>query len=223
LGVLYISLAVIVIDQISKFLVKGGTIPLLGIHAKGMEYGQSLNVFGDFFKITFVENPGLAFGIDINHISKLLLSLFSLVASIGILYYIWKSKEQKLIIRIALAFVLGGAVGNLIDRAFYGIFYHYAPIFYGRVVDFFNMDFWDFTIFGRTYERFPIFNIADSAVTVGVVLLILFYRNPEEEKKEEEKLAVDTQTTEDVSVPVPELKTENDSVKDAEVSNRKEI
>jgi signal peptidase II len=223
LSVLYISLAVIIIDQITKFLVKGGTIPLLGIHAKGMEYGQSLNVFGDFFKITFVENPGLAFGIDVNNISKLFLSIFSLVASLGILYYIWKSKEQKLVVRIALAFVLGGAVGNLIDRSLYGIFYHYAPVFYGRVVDFFNMDFWDFTIFGRTYERFPIFNVADSAVTVGVILLILFYRSPAEEKSAEENLAIDTQAADTLNLPVSELKTENDSVKDAQASNAKEI
>jgi signal peptidase II len=229
LVVLFVSLVVVIFDQVTKFLVKGGTIPLLNIHANGMEYGQSINVFGDFFKITFVENPGLAFGIDINETSKLFLSLFSLVASIGILYYIWKSREQKLIVRVALALILGGAVGNLIDRAFYGVFYHYAPIFYGRVVDFFNMDFWDLTIFGRTYERFPIFNIADSAVTVGVALLILFYRNPEEakEKSEEDKLAEVPNNTEtvDTSVTVEpgELQTESSSVSDVENSNRKEI
>lgn len=219
MGVLYISLAVIILDQITKFLVKGGTIPLLGIHAKGMEYGQSINVFGDFFKITFVENPGLAFGIDVNEISKLFLSLFSLAASIGILYYIWKSKEQKLIVRIALAFVLGGAAGNLIDRTLYGVFYNYAPFFYGRVVDFFNMDFWDFTVFGRTYERFPIFNIADSAVTVGVVLLVLFYRSPADEKKP----AVETEAADTGNLSIQEIKTETDSVSDAQVSNTKEI
>ncbi len=220
--VLYISLFIVIIDQITKFLVKGGTIPLLGIHAKGMEYGQSINVFGDFFKITFVENPGLAFGINVNEISKLFLSIFSLLASLGILYYIWKSKEQKLIVRIALAFVLGGAVGNLIDRSFYGIFYHYAPLFYGRVVDFFNMDFWDITILGRTYDRFPIFNIADSSVTVGVILLILFYRSPAKEK-----LVVDSETPDNVNMQgltgMPDLKPENDSVNNVQISNRKEI
>jgi len=217
----------VVFDQVTKFLVKGGTIPLLNIHANGMEYGQSINVFGDFFKITFVENPGLAFGIDINETSKLFLSLFSLVASIGILYYIWKSKEQKLIVRFALALILGGAVGNLIDRAFYGVFYNYAPVFYGRVVDFFNMDFWDFTIFGRTYERFPIFNIADSAVTVGVVLLILFYRNPEEKKSNEEKTEETTEDVKTIDTPKSdesnELQTESSSISDVENSNRKEI
>jgi signal peptidase II len=223
LGVLYISLFIVIFDQVTKFLVKGGTIPLIGLHAKGMEYGQSINVFGDFFKVTFVENPGLAFGIDINQTSKLFLSLFSLVASVGILYYIWKSKEQKLIVRVALACILGGAVGNLIDRTFYGMFYHYAPIFYGRVVDFFNIDFWDFTIFGRTYERFPIFNIADSSVTIGVALLILFYRSPAEEKKGGEKLISDSQTeTTGVIIETAESKNEN-AVSNVEDSNRKEI
>lgn len=181
--VLYISLIIVILDQLTKFLVKGGTIPLLNLHVQGMDYGSSINVFGDFFKITFVENPGLAFGIDVNETSKLFLSLFSLAASIGILYYIYKSKEQKLIVRIALAFILGGAVGNLIDRMFYGVFYGYAPVFYGKVVDFFNADFFDFTIFGRTYDRFPIFNIADSSVTIGVILLILFHKSVEEKKE----------------------------------------
>lgn len=227
MGVLFVSLFIVVFDQVTKFLVKGGTIPLLHIHVNGMEYGQSINVFGDFFKITFVENPGLAFGIDINETSKLFLSLFSLVASLGILYYIWKSKEQKLIVRFALALILGGALGNLIDRAFYGVFYNYAPVFYGRVVDFFNMDFWDFKIFGRTYERFPIFNIADSAVTVGVALLILFYRNPEEKKSNEEKVEGTTENAEDIDMPKSdesnELQTESSSISDVENSNRKEI
>ncbi len=182
-SVLYISLVVVIIDQVTKFLVKGGIIPLLNIHAQGMDYGSSKEVLGNFFKITFVENPGLAFGITVGDTSKLLLSLFSLAASIGILYYLYKLRDQKLIVKIALAFVFGGAIGNFIDRAFYGIFYGYAPLFYGRVVDFFNMDFFDFTLFGRTYDRFPIFNIADSAVTIGVVLLILFHKG--ETKKEE--------------------------------------
>ncbi|NMB80315.1 MAG: signal peptidase II, partial [Ignavibacteria bacterium] len=136
--VLYSTLFIVIADQITKFLVKGGTIPLLNIHVDGMYYGQSINVIGDFFKITFVENPGLAFGIEVGESSKLLLSLFTLFACIGIFYYLYKSRHQRFIIRLALAFILGGAIGNLIDRTLYGVFYDYAPIFYGRVVDFFN-------------------------------------------------------------------------------------
>jgi signal peptidase II len=210
------------LDQLTKFLVKGGTIPLLNLHVQGMDYGSSINVFGDFFKLTFVENPGLAFGIDVNETSKLFLSLFSLVASIGILYYIYKSKEQKLIVRIALACILGGAVGNLIDRMFYGVFYGYAPVFYGKVVDFFNADFFDFTIFGRTYDRFPIFNIADSAVTIGVALLIIFHKSVDEKKEtavqSDETVVVETVQTEVVQEQISNL----DDEINGEDSNRKE-
>ncbi|MFA7421357.1 MAG: signal peptidase II [Melioribacteraceae bacterium] len=222
MAVLYISLFIVVLDQLTKFLIKGGTIPLLNLHVQGMDYGSSINVFGDFFKLTFVENPGLAFGIDVNETSKLFLSLFSLVASVGILYYIYKSKEQKLIVRIALACILGGAVGNLIDRMFYGVFYGYAPIFYGKVVDFFNADFFDFTIFGRTYDRFPIFNIADSAVTIGVALLIIFHKSVDEKKEtavqSEEASVVETVQTEVVQEQIPNL----DYEINGEDSNRKE-
>lgn len=219
--VLYISLAVVLLDQATKFLVKGGVIPLLNIHAQGMDYGSSKEVFGNFFKITFVENPGLAFGITVGETSKLLLSLFSLVASIGILYYLYKSKDQKLIVRIGLAFVFGGAIGNFIDRAFYGLFYGYAPLFYGRVVDFFNMDFFDFTIFGRTYDRFPIFNIADSAVTVGVVLLILFHKS--ETKKEEVTAPVaESSVPGENKIVLDESSIQSEVIENGKDSNREE-
>lgn len=194
--VLFVSLFIVITDQLTKFLIKGGIIPVVHIQAKGMNYGQSINVFGDFFKLTFVENPGIAFGIDVGNTSKLFLSLFSLIAAVGILYYLWKSRDQKLIVRISLACILGGAIGNLIDRSFYGLFYNYAPIFYGKVVDFFNFDFFDFTIFGRTYNRFPIFNIADASVTIGVVLLILFHRTTAvEEKKDIVLPGINSQTS----------------------------
>lgn len=223
MAVLYISLIIVIIDQVTKFMVKGGTIPLLNFHVQGMDYGSSINVFGDFFKLTFVENPGLAFGIDVNETSKLFLSLFSLFASIGILYYIYKSKEQKLVVRVALAFILGGAVGNMIDRMFYGVFYGYAPIFYGKVVDFFNADFFDFTIFGRTYDRFPIFNIADSAVTVGVVLLLLFHKSVEEKKEEPVSENIVAAASDNFSELTVTENSDQENVKiDGEDSNRKE-
>jgi len=202
LKVLYTTLIIVVADQLTKFFVKGGTIPLLNLRVDGMYYGQSHEVWGDFFKITFVENPGLAFGIDVNDTSKLFLSLFSLLASIGIFYYLYKSRDQKLVIRFALALVLGGAIGNLIDRTLYGVFYGYAPVFYGRVVDFFNVDFFDFTIFGKTFDRWPIFNIADASVTIGVVLLLIFHKTLPEGKKE-----VENQLT-----PDSEMKLNDDAV-----------
>ena len=181
--VLNISLIVVIIDQISKLLVKGFSIPFMGLEFEGMRYGQSINIFGDLFKFTFVENPGMAFGISVGGYSKLLLSLFSLVASIGILVYIYKAREQKLLFRIALSLILGGAVGNLIDRFFYGIFFDYAPLFYGHVVDFLHFNALGFTLFGKTFDSFPIFNVADSAVTVGVAIILVFHKSFEPSPK----------------------------------------
>lgn len=227
--VLFTTLFVVIFDQVTKFLVKGGVIPLLNIKVDGMTYGQSINVFGDFFKITFVENPGLAFGIDVNETSKLILSIFTFLASIGIFYYLYKSRNQRFAVRVALALILGGAIGNLIDRTFYGLFYNYAPIFYGKVVDFFNVDFFDFTIFGRTYDRWPIFNIADSAVSIGVVLLLIFHRT--ETKEDVEKtLADNNSATPSIdSVPIKnetsensELVSINSPINNGENSNREE-
>ncbi len=171
--VLFLSFFIILADQISKLFVKGFSIPFLHFNTPGMHYGESIDVVGTIFRITFVENPGMAFGIEVGS-SKIFLSLFSLVASIAILIYIYKVRNQHLVFRIALAFIFAGAVGNLIDRTFYGIFYGYAPIFYGKVVDFLHVNYFGFTLFGKTYSSFPIFNIADSSVTVGVIILLIF-------------------------------------------------
>lgn len=226
--VLYTTLFVVILDQVTKFIVKGGTIPLLNLKVDGMFYGQSFDVLGDFFKITFVENPGLAFGIDVNETAKLFLSIFTLFASVGIFYYLYKSKNQKLVVRFALALILGGAIGNLIDRTFYGVFYGYAPIFYGKVVDFFNVDFFDFTIFGRTYDRWPIFNIADASVSIGVVLLLIFHKTEPEVKQEEIIETVDgivIQPESDVQDNIVSSEVtgpQNTSLSDGEDSNRKD-
>lgn len=149
-----------------------------------MYYGESISVIGDFFRITFIENPGMAFGFNPGSDFKLWISVFSLIASIGLIVYLYVVRNKSLSLRIALALILGGAVGNLIDRTFYGIIYKYAPAFYGKVVDFFDFDFFNFAIFGRSYDRWPIFNIADASVTIGVLILILFYR--QHQKKDEE-------------------------------------
>ncbi len=140
--------------------------------------GQKIPVIGNFFRITFIENPGMAFGFDPGINYKLWISVFSLAASIGLVIYLYVIRNQKLSLRLAIAFILGGAVGNLIDRMFYGIFYGYAPLFYGRVVDFLDFDFLNLNIFGRHFDRWPIFNIADSAVTIGVIILLFFYKKP---------------------------------------------
>ena len=113
--------------------------------------------------------------------------IFTFVAAIGLFYYLYKSKERDLPLRLGLAFILAGALGNLIDRAFYGVIFDYAPLLYGRVVDFIQVEFWDFTLFGNTYETWPIFNIADSSVTIGVAIILLFHK----EKSIDENNAID--------------------------------
>jgi len=183
LRVLYLTLAIIITDQISKFYIKGLSIPFLNLKFEGMYLGESIPVLGDFFKITFTENPGMAFGFDPGSDFKLFISVFSLVASIGLLIYLFAVRNKSLSLKIAIALILGGAVGNVIDRMFYGLIYDYSPLFYGKVVDFFDLDFFNFSIFGRSYDRWPIFNIADAAVSIGVLILLVFYKHHEDEDK----------------------------------------
>ncbi len=102
--VLYVSLLVVIVDQISKLSVKGFSIPFLNINYKGMFEGERINVIGNFFRITFVENPGMAFGIDPGIDWKLWISIFSLIASIALIIYIYISRKQSLLFRISLAF-----------------------------------------------------------------------------------------------------------------------
>ena len=183
--VLYVTLSIILLDQFSKFFIRGIEIPFLNINFEGMYLGESINVIGEFFKITYIENPGMAFGFDPGSDYKLLISLFSLAASIGLFFYLFIVRKKTLSLRIAIALILGGAIGNLVDRMFYGVIFDYAPLFYGKVVDFFDFDFFNFSLLGRSYDRWPIFNIADASVTVGVLILILFYKqhNSEEDGK----------------------------------------
>lgn len=142
-----ITLIVIILDQASKILIKGT-----------MTLSQSFTVIGpDFFRITYVENTGIAFGISFG--SPLFLTLFTFTVSGFIAYFLYHTRREgeQFSPRLALAMILGGAVGNLIDR-----------VLYGKVVDFLDFDFPDIII-----TRWPVFNLADSAVTVGMVLLLV--------------------------------------------------
>ena len=196
---LYISFAVVVIDQVSKLMVKGFSIPFLNINYEGMYLGQMIPVVGDFFRFTFVENPGMAFGYDPGSNFKLIISIFSLVASIGLIFYLYVIRDKSWSLKIAIALILGGAIGNLIDRTFYGVVFDYAPLFYGKVVDFFDVDFFDFTLFGRSYDRWPVFNVADAAVTIGVLILVFFYKkHQDDDEKVESKLETPPASTETI-------------------------
>lgn len=193
--ILYVTLAVFLTDQASKLAVKGFAIPFLNINWEGMDYGQSINVIGDFLRITFVENSGMAFGFEVGIVQKFFLTIFTFLAAIGLFYYLYKSQKRDFALRLGLALILAGALGNLIDRAFYGIIFDYAPLLYGRVVDFIQVEFWDFTLFGNTYETWPIFNVADSAVTIGVAIILLFHREHATIKNSEQDDATDKIST----------------------------
>lgn len=226
--VLYYTFGVIFIDQFTKLYIKGIEIPFFNISFEGMHIGESINVIGDFFKITFIENPGMAFGFNPGSDFKFWISIFSLLASIGLLVYLFSVRKKSLSLRIAIALILGGAAGNLIDRMFYGIIFKYAPVFYGKVVDFFDFDFFNFSIFGRNYDRWPIFNIADAAVTVGILILVLFYKHhkEEDETKIVESAVVGDNINETSDQSVENDETENriaESIKDDKTDKGKEI
>ena len=180
--VVFVSVSIVIVDQITKLLVKGLSVPPLGIHWEGMRYGTSIPVLGDFFRLTYIENAGMAFGIDVG--GKLFFSIVSIVASIAILVYLYRARHTLFAFRLSLALILGGALGNLIDRAFYGILFNGGALFSGRVVDFFDVDFFDITIGSYQLHRWPVFNIADACVSIGVILLLFVHRSAEEKSRE---------------------------------------
>ena len=132
--------------------------------------GEEIHIT-DWFIIHFTENPGMAFGIDV--VGKVFLSLFSIIATIGILIYLYKIKNESLWLRLPLALILAGAIGNLINRVFFGVLFGYAPLLHGNIVDFIDIDFFDLQIFGYSMSRWPVFNFADVAVTIGVTILLI--------------------------------------------------
>jgi signal peptidase II len=180
-----LAFLVILADQAIKIWVRSN-----------MYMGQEIHFLGDRGMLLYTENNGMAFGWELGGVAgKLALSLFRVFAVIGIgvaLVYLIKHKYHRgLILNVALIFA--GALGNIIDSTFYGVIYKYAPIFQGRVVDMFYFPIiqgtfpaW-FPVWGGEEFKFfrPIFNLADSAISVGVIL-ILIYQNCYFKKQEEE-------------------------------------
>lgn len=170
-------------------------------------------VITDWFILEFVENRGMAFGLEL--FGKLFLSVFRILAVIGIAWWLRNLTRQKApgVVIISVALIFAGALGNIIDSAFYGLLFGdsngqvaefmpqgggYAPFLYGNVVDMLHFPiaswYWpDWVPFvGGTYQRFfsAIFNIADTSISIGVVLLIIYQRkafpkNPVKKEDEE--------------------------------------
>jgi len=162
-------LLVLIIDQWSKIYIK-----------THFQLGESVEVFS-WFKIHFVENPGMAWGMELpGTYGKLFLSLFRLGAIGAIGYWLWDSIRKKAsnILITCIALIFAGALGNQLDSTFYGLFFDHS----NRQVASFLPE----TFRGGTYFSFfdPVFNVADSAICVAVVLLIIFNKTvfPKEEK-----------------------------------------
>lgn len=168
---------IIIADQIIKIWVK-----------THMYIGQEIKFMGDRGMLHYTENNGMAWGLELGgDIGKLFLTLFRIAAVCGIgygLYYLVKHKYHRGLI-MNLSLIFAGAMGNIIDSTFYGVVYNYAPIFHGRVVDMFYfplisgyfpkwMPFWggeDFIFFR------PIFNLADSSISIGVFLILIYQKH----------------------------------------------
>lgn len=181
--VLIISCLVLIVDQTSKLLVKGLAIHSIGLNLRGLFPGQRIPVISNIFDITFVENPGIAFGLDFGDTFKLLVSIFTIVACVLLVYILFKNRKKGLTLRISFALILGGALGNLFDRLFYGLIYGYAPMFYGRVVDFFDIRMFNIYLFHHMLGNY-VFNFADFSVTVGVILLFYTYNRERSQNKD---------------------------------------
>ena len=204
--VLILTACILFTDQVTKLLVKGFRIPFTDIAVDGMVYGASKPILGEFFRLTYIENAGMAFGIEFG--GKLLLSLFSIIACGFIIYYLYKIRSETIGLRISLALILGGALGNLIDRFFYGVLYGEAPLFYGKVVDFLDVDFFNINVFGYHMSRWPVFNVADASVTIGVLLLLIVHRPISSRTKvasETASPAVDPPSTSSTETTISEL------------------
>ncbi len=168
-----VASTLVLLDQVTKVLVKGFNFGFVAFDGFKFRYEP---VLGDWLRFTYVENPGMAFGIEFGW-GKILLSLFSIVASVVLYRIITSGKTDHKGVLAGLTLVLAGAFGNMIDRVFFGVFYGEGALFYGKVVDFIDVEFPDFSLFGSLYTRWPVFNIADSCVTIGMILLLIFNKH----------------------------------------------
>lgn len=189
---IFVILLVLILDQTLKIWIK-----------TSFYLGEDLPVLGNWFNLHFTENNGMAFGYELGFsFGKLFLSLFRIVAIGGIAWYLWRCirRLENTGLIISLSLIIAGALGNIIDSAFYGLlfsestFYQkavflpadggYASFLHGRVVDMLYFPLFEFQwpawipYFGGDDFLFfsPIFNLADSAISLGVILLLIFQK-----------------------------------------------
>ncbi len=185
------AILLLVIDQVTKILVK-----------TNMHLGESIPVFGEWFQILFIENEGMAFGMAFGgNIGKYLLTSFRIVLFGAMIYYIrtlLKRENTPMGVLLGLTAIMIGALGNIVDCVFYGLIFEpstmgnvaelvpfgqgYGKVMLGKVVDMLYFPIINTTLpewfpFGGGQEFIffrPIFNIADSCITVGVLYLLIF-------------------------------------------------
>jgi signal peptidase II len=189
---LILILIILFLDQASKLWIK-----------TNMTLGQEFKVLGDWFIIHFTENYGMAFGLEFaGENGKLFLTLFRIVAAVFIFIYLYRltQREEHPLLIVSIAMIFAGAVGNIIDSVFYGVLFSnstffepatflpaaggYDALFHGRVVDMLyfpiikgNWPSWFPFWGGQDFIFFrPVFNIADSSISIGVFILIIFQR-----------------------------------------------
>ena len=178
-GSFIIIVVILLIDQVLKIWVK-----------THMSLGEEMPIFGNWFKLLFVENPGMAFGwMGGGGVMKTILSIFRIVAVIVLIFFLFRlsKKNTKFGVLFGIALITAGALGNIIDCVFYGKIFHYAGWLHGKVVDMLYFPVIDIAradnswlpnfLFGPDNHFIffrPIFNIADSAITIGVFYMILF-------------------------------------------------
>lgn len=217
---------VLILDQWLKIWVK-----------TNMGYGQEIMLIGEWARLHFTENPGMAFGLELPEpFGKLILSLFRILAVGGLIYYIRLLQKEGASLGLLCSFglILAGAIGNIIDSAFYGMIfspsgYHhhglaemfpegggYAGFLYGKVVDMFYFPmfsghfpdwfpFWS----NKPFLFFrPVFNVADVAITTGVISIILFHRGFFSAPEQTPSLETPSETV------VPETKTSGNIIDD---------
>ena len=202
---LILGVILVVIDQVIKILVK-----------TNMQIGEHFSVIGNWFQIFFIENEGMAFGMKFGGaVGKFLLSLFRIALSAALCWWIASLVRKSMDgngkpvllpdgkpvvptgVLVGLTLIAAGAVGNIIDSLFYGVVFDYAPLMFGRVVDMFYFplidtiwpDWVPFVGGDRLLFFAPVFNFADSCVTVGAFYLIFFQNRffTRAEEKQEKK------------------------------------